>query len=120
LFDFIVGQRDRDPAAATTVFLRRLVCRNPRLLIAELALECAPAYYRYGAALLYQAQDSADVFGTSMKGAAGEEEEEEEQSGAGVLGPRRPSVMLQHLCCPLALRRETISAALGTLSLVCG
>lgn len=36
-------------------------------LSAELAPECASAYYRYGSALLYQAQDSADVFGGPLK-----------------------------------------------------
>ncbi|PSC74146.1 TPR domain containing [Micractinium conductrix] len=39
----------------------------------ELAPECAPAYFRYGSTLLYQAQDSGDVFGGGVQ----EEEEEE-------------------------------------------
>lgn len=29
----------------------------------ELAPECASAYYRYGSALLYQAQDNSDILG---------------------------------------------------------
>lgn len=49
-------------------------------LPADLAPECASAYYRYGAALLYQAQDSGDVFGAGVKDG---EEEEEEEGGAG-------------------------------------
>jgi HAT1-interacting factor 1 len=32
----------------------------------ELAPECASSYCRYGAVLLYQAQDSADVFGSNL------------------------------------------------------
>jgi len=32
----------------------------------DLASECASAYFRYGAVLLYQAQDSADVFGAQI------------------------------------------------------
>lgn len=47
---------------------------------AELAPECASAYYRYGAALLYQAQDSGDVFGANV--VKDGEEEEEEEAGA--------------------------------------
>lgn len=36
------------------------------MYFAELAPECASAYFRYGAALLYQAQESADVFGADL------------------------------------------------------
>lgn len=46
-----------------TTAVQTYVC-SPR---AELAPECASAYYRYGAALLYQAQDSADVFGAGVR-----------------------------------------------------
>ncbi|KAL4459220.1 hypothetical protein ABPG75_014085 [Micractinium tetrahymenae] len=56
----------------------------------ELAPECASAYYRYGAALLYQAQDSGDVFGAGVKegeeeeeGGAGEDEDDKENGGKG-------------------------------------
>ena len=38
---------------------------------AELAPECADAYCRYGSALLYQAQDNADVFGGPIRGGGG-------------------------------------------------
>lgn len=34
----------------------------------ELAPECASAYYRYGAALLYQAQEASDVLGAPLGG----------------------------------------------------
>ena len=57
-------------------------------LPADLAPECASAYFRYGSCLLYQAQDSSDVFGASMKEGAGEEEaedDEEEEAGAWVV-----------------------------------
>lgn len=54
---------------------------SPSPAPADLAPECASAYYRYGAALLYQAQDSGDVFGAGVK--EGEEEEEEEGGAAG-------------------------------------
>jgi len=37
---------------------------------AAAAAETASAYYRYGAALLYSVQDSADVFGDDMQTAA--------------------------------------------------
>lgn len=42
---------------------------------AELALECASAYYRYGSVLLYQAQENADVFGAPLH------EENNEENG---------------------------------------
>lgn len=34
------------------------------------AAECGSAYYRYGAALFYKAQDEADVFGGNLQDAA--------------------------------------------------
>ncbi len=37
---------------------------------ADQAAECGSAYYRYGAALFYKAQDEADVFGDNLQGAA--------------------------------------------------
>ena len=49
---------------------------HPSLPDAELAPECARGYYRYGSALLYQAQDSADVFGAGVRDAADEGEAE--------------------------------------------
>lgn len=33
----------------------------------ELALECVDAYYKYGCALLYKAQDEADILGSVPK-----------------------------------------------------
>ena len=39
-------------------------------LLADQAPECGSAYYRYGAALFYKAQDEADVFGDNLQGAA--------------------------------------------------
>ena len=46
-------------------------------MFAEIAPECASAYYRYGSALLYQAQDSADVFGGPLR----EQEEGDKENG---------------------------------------
>lgn len=47
---------------------------NPKTLkcrvAAEMAEACGTAYYRYGAALLYRAQEEQDVFGDDMKSAA--------------------------------------------------
>ena len=37
-----------------------------------MAEACGTAYYRYGAALLYRAQEEQDVFGDDMKSAAQE------------------------------------------------
>ena len=37
---------------------------------ADQAAECGGAYYRYGAALFYKAQDEADVFGDNLQDAA--------------------------------------------------
>lgn len=39
-------------------------------LAAETSEECGTAYYRYGAALFYRAQEEQDVFGDDMKSAA--------------------------------------------------
>ncbi len=53
-------------------------------LHAELAPECASAYYRYGSALLYQAQDNADVFGGPLRGnghGADDDKENDEAEG---------------------------------------
>lgn len=44
--------------------------------IAAEAPETASAYYRYGAALLYSVQDSADVFGGDMQTAAQQHDEQ--------------------------------------------
>ena len=38
----------------------------------ETAEECGTAYYRYGAALFYRAQEEQDVFGDDMRSAAQE------------------------------------------------
>jgi tetratricopeptide (TPR) repeat protein len=47
--------------------------------IAELASECASAYYRYGSALLDRARESADVFGPRPIGdASGSQEDDKE------------------------------------------
>lgn len=47
---------------------------------AELAPECASAYYRYGSVLLYQAQESADVFGAPLPEENDDKENEEEET----------------------------------------
>lgn len=49
--------------------------------LADQAPECGGAYYRYGAALFYKAQDEADVFGDNLQDAA---EKHDAQVGAGV------------------------------------
>ncbi|EFN53411.1 hypothetical protein CHLNCDRAFT_58502 [Chlorella variabilis] len=67
--------RSNDIEAAVALFSEVLEVRTRHY--GELAPECASAYYRYGAALLYQAQDSGDVFGANVV-KDGEEEEEEE------------------------------------------
>jgi nuclear autoantigenic sperm protein len=51
---------------------------RPLLPPADIALECASAYYRYGSALFYHAQDSADVFGGPMRGGLDDEDKENE------------------------------------------
>lgn len=65
--------------------------------LAELAPECAPAYFRYGSTLLYQAQDSGDVFGGGVQ----EEEEEEapEPPAAGEASSRRAHVQRRRVGC---------------------
>lgn len=50
---------------------------------AELAVECASAYYRYGSVLLYQAQDSADVFGANMDPDNAPQDEDKENDERG-------------------------------------
>ncbi|KAL4418824.1 hypothetical protein ABPG77_004064 [Micractinium sp. CCAP 211/92] len=71
--------RTNDLEQAVQLFSEVLQVRTQHY--GDLAPECASAYYRYGAALLYQAQDSGDVFGAGVK--EGEEEEEEEGGAAG-------------------------------------
>ena len=44
----------------------KLACHN----LSEMAEGCGTAYYRYGAALFYRAQEDQDVFGDDMKTAA--------------------------------------------------
>ena len=39
----------------------------------DLSIECASAFYRYGATLLYQAQDAGDVFGGPLQASGPEE-----------------------------------------------
>jgi len=76
------------------------------LLSAELAPECASAYYRYGAALLYQAQDSADVFGAGVADDADDDDAPEDgEAGARLQrlaagGEVRRSIAFK-LCDPL-------------------
>ncbi|PRW60974.1 TPR domain containing [Chlorella sorokiniana] len=60
--------RTNDLEQAVQLFAEVLQVRTEHF--GELAPECASAYYRYGAALLYQAQDSADVFGAGVREAA--------------------------------------------------
>eukprot|EP00889_Picochlorum_renovo_P003205 jgi/Picre1/30235/NNA_005603.t2 len=49
---------------AADIFAQVLRARTARY--GDLATECASSYYRYGAVLLYQAQDNADVFGAQL------------------------------------------------------
>ena len=75
-------------------------------LPAETALECAPSFYKYGAALFWKAQDESDILGNQVQAAAArkdaaaqqpaaqqdaeeedsEEDEEEEEETDGELG----------------------------------
>ena len=47
-----------------------------------MAEACGTAYYRYGAALLYRAQEEQDVFGDDMKSAAQERDIQVRLSGS--------------------------------------
>ena len=52
-----------------------------------MALECASAYYRYGCALFYKAQQDNDVLGAPLRQAADEREAAAEGKGpAGARG----------------------------------
>lgn len=53
-----------------------------------MAPEVASAYYRYGCALLYQAQESADVFGGPIRGAAATDGDKENDGEAKPPPPR--------------------------------
>ncbi|KAH7621268.1 hypothetical protein Ndes2526B_g03609 [Nannochloris sp. 'desiccata'] len=57
--------RSNDLDAAVQLFSEVLNARVDHF--GEIAPECASAYYRYGSALLYQAQESADVFGGPIR-----------------------------------------------------
>ncbi|KAF8410605.1 hypothetical protein HHK36_003137 [Tetracentron sinense] len=57
--------KDSDYTEATECFSRALEIRVTHY--GELALECASAYYKYGCALLYKAQEEADPLGTMPK-----------------------------------------------------
>lgn len=57
------------------------MCLEARVdIFGAAAPECASAYYRYGAALLYSVQDSADVFGGDLQTAA---QQHDNQMGQG-------------------------------------
>ncbi len=51
--------------------------------IAELSLECASCYHRYGEALFYKAQEESDVFGAPIQQAAQEKDLTPGQGQAG-------------------------------------
>ncbi|CAI9110053.1 OLC1v1010015C1 [Oldenlandia corymbosa var. corymbosa] len=57
--------KENDYATATDLYSRALEIRVA--LFGELAPECVHAYYKYGCALLYKAQDEADPLGTVPK-----------------------------------------------------
>lgn len=78
-------------------------------LFAELAPECASAYYRYGATLLYQAQDSADVFGAGVREAA-------DDQAAGEAGGWRQKLPA---CGVRRVAQERLSWKLRTTLVVC-
>ena len=63
-----------------------------------MALECASAYYRYGCALFYKAQQDNDVLGAPLRQAADEREAAAEGKGpAGAAGAALgPSCSLWH------------------------
>lgn len=79
-------------------------------LFAELAPECASAYYRYGATLLYQAQDSADVFGAGVREAA------DDDQAAGEAGGWRQQLPACGVC---RVAQERLSWKLRTTLVVC-
>ncbi|GAB4848914.1 hypothetical protein Ancab_003726 [Ancistrocladus abbreviatus] len=59
------AMKDRDFAEATECFSRALEIRAAHF--GELALECVDAYYKYGCALLYKAQEEADPLASMPK-----------------------------------------------------
>lgn len=59
------ADKEHDYAEATDCYSRALEIRASHY--GELALECVNAYYKYGCALLYKAQDEADILGSVPK-----------------------------------------------------
>lgn len=64
---------------------------------AEMALECASAYYRYGCALFYKAQQDNDVLGAPLRQAADEREAAAE--GKGLAGAGGTALGLWPMAC---------------------
>ena len=66
---------------ALDIFAQVLRARIARY--GELAPECASSYCRYGAVLLYQAQDNADVFGSNLDTDVHQDVEDKENGPGG-------------------------------------
>ncbi|GAB4813158.1 hypothetical protein N2152v2_000204 [Parachlorella kessleri] len=64
--------KENDLERAVALFAEVLKVRTANY--GELAAECASSYYRYGSALLYQAQESTDVLGAQLGGGASDAE----------------------------------------------
>ncbi|KAK1363874.1 NASP-related protein sim3 [Heracleum sosnowskyi] len=60
-----LASKDRDYAEASDCYSRALEIRAS--VYGELAPECVDAYFKYGRALLYKAQDEADILGDVPK-----------------------------------------------------
>lgn len=79
LFGLVLQTRCQKFGGTTAVCFRQLVAfllHNPvqsaKLLLfsADVDIQCASTYFRYGAALFYKAQDEQDVFGAPLQAAA--------------------------------------------------
>ncbi|GAB2279697.1 hypothetical protein Dimus_014339 [Dionaea muscipula] len=77
-----VALKDRDFAEATECFSRALEIRVAHY--GELAPECVDAYYKYGCALLYKAQEEADPLATMPKKDAGSQKDSDKDVSAKI------------------------------------
>ncbi|KAL3640252.1 hypothetical protein CASFOL_015220 [Castilleja foliolosa] len=76
--------KERDYAEATDCYSRALEIRVAHF--GELAPECVNAYYKYGCALLYKAQEEADPFGSIPK-KEGVSQEDSNKEGSVKIAP---------------------------------
>ncbi len=68
--DAVLDDTPRSEVTAASLDIRTEHCKMARGDASETAEGCGSAYYRYGAALFYRAQEEQDVFGDDMKTAA--------------------------------------------------